>query len=517
LQEAGLIINDLDHIAVSDKPFLKFERALLTHLQAWPFSFGHFKRSMPDWLGKRLLMPPKLNEELGWEKPPLFVEHHLAHAASAFLVSPFEKAAILTVDGVGEWASACYGYGEGQDIKILKEMRFPNSLGLLYTTLTAFLGFEANSAEGKIMALAEYGKPEYLEEFSRLITIFPDGSVKLNLPYYAFSRGQTMYSRKFTELLGEPRQKGEIITDRHRNIAATLQAVTEDSLLKMANHVHRETKMPNLCLAGGVFLNVTTNSRIVKETAFGENVFIQPAAGDTGGALGAAVFADICHGRSQRNFVMDTACLGPSFAENQIRQCLNRNRVRFREFKDTAELAKLVAEKIRDNHIVGWFQGRMEFGPRALGNRSILANPANPDMKDMLNAKVKHREAFRPFGVSVLEEECAGFCDLQIKSPYMLLVGNVKPEHKTRIPSAVHINDTSRIQTVSPKEERYYEVIKAFYDLTGIPMLINTSFNDNMEPIVCTPEDAFQCFRKTEIDILVMDRFYIEKPWEQES
>jgi len=509
LQEADITIYDVDEVAFYEKMFLKFERTLISHVLGYPFTLGNFLETMPLWLKDRLAVPYIIEDELSFKKQPLYVKHHLSHAASTFFVSPFEEAAILTVDGVGEYATTTYGHGSGNDIRIHKEIRYPHSLGLLYAIFTAFLGFRVFSGEGKVMALAEFGEPEYLDAFKKIITVRDDGSFALNTDYFSFNRGETMYNKKFLKLFGPARAENSELTQRHMNIAASLQRVLEEVLLKMARHVHRETKLKNLCLAGGVALNVTANSRIKNETPF-EKIFIQPAAGDAGAALGAAAYVYHSHLKQPREYVMSSCALGPSFSERTIEILLRNRRCKYRKL-EREELVKEVARRIADGQIVGWFQGRMEFGPRALGNRSILANPALPDMKDKLNLAVKRREPFRPFAASVLREKVHDyFIDLD-DSPFMLLVGKIRPEKLGSIPAVTHVNGTSRVQTVTREHNGiYYDLISEFYALTGVPLVLNTSFNEE-EPIVCSPEDAYSCFTRTPMDCLVMESFIVEK------
>lgn len=509
LQEAGITIYDVDEVAFYEKMFLKFERTLISHVLGYPFTLGNFLETMPLWLKDRLAVPYIIEDELSFKKQPLYVKHHLSHAASTFFVSPFEEAAIFTVDGVGEYATTTYGQGSGNNIRIYKEIRYPHSLGLLYAIFTAFLGFRVFSGEGKVMALAEFGEPEYLDVFKKIITVRDDGSFALNTDYFSFNRGETMYNKKFLKLFGPARAENSELTQRHMNIAASLQRVLEEVLIKMARHVHRETNQKNLCLAGGVALNVTANSRIKNETPF-EKIFIQPAAGDAGAALGAAAYVYHAHLKQPREYVMHSCALGPSYSERTIEILLRNRRCKYRKL-EREELVKEVARRIADGQIVGWFQGRMEFGPRALGNRSILANPALPDMKDKLNLAVKRREPFRPFAASILREKVQEyFVDLD-DSPFMLLVGKIRPEKLGSIPAVTHVNGTSRVQTVTREHNGiFYDLISEFYALTGVPLVLNTSFNEE-EPIVCSPEDAYSCFTRTPIDCLVMESFIVEK------
>jgi carbamoyltransferase len=509
LQQADLLPQDLDCVAFYEKPFLKFARVLIGHLRSYPFSLPNFMQMMPAWLDERLSFPITLRDRLDYRGEVFYLKHHLSHAASSFLVSPFEEAAILTVDGIGEWASTSYGFGRGTDIRVLKELHYPNSLGLLYAIVTTYLGFPVFVGEGKVMALASFGKPTFLDQFRQFVQAREDGSFRLDPAYFAFNRGTRMYTRRFVDLLGPPKDPDEEFTQRHFDIAATLQHVTEEALLAMARQVHRVTGMKKLCAAGGVFLNVVANSRILRETPF-EEIFIQPAAGDAGGALGAAAYVHHSLRGNPRQRVLRNAYLGPAYPEHHLRRLLENAGVAYRELPEE-ELLPLVASRIAAGKIVGWFQGRMEFGPRALGARSILADPRVPDMKEVLNQRVKHREWYRPYGVAVLEEESADWFDLDAPSPYMLLIGNARNGVAERVPAAVHVDGTCRLQTVTDADNGlYYRLIREFRRQTGIPMVINTSFN-LQEPIVCTPEEAFACYSRTEMDGLVMGNFFVEK------
>lgn len=510
LQAGGITIYDVDYIVVSEKPYLKFQRVVIEHIRSYPFSFNNFLSAMPHWLDQRLTIPLVIKKELGYEKEILFVNHHLSHAASAFFPSPFENSTIVTSDGVGEWATLTVGQGDNNKIKIEKEQNYPDSLGLLYSAITYYLGFMINSDEGKVMALADYGQPEYLDKFRKIINIYADGSFFVDRDYFHFNEDFGMFTKKFVNTFGPARLRDSELEQRHYNIASSLQKITEDILIKIVNSLGQYSKSKNLCLAGGTFLNCVANSMILEHTDF-KNIFIQPAAGDNGGAVGSALF--VWHsllGNQQRNPIKKVY-LGPEFSNQEIKRFLLKHELKFRELNNI-DLVYLVAQQINNNGILGWFQGRAEWGPRALGNRSILANSANPQMKNILNEKVKHRETFRPFGVAILKEELNNFFDLISDSPYMLLTGMVKSEKQDIIPSAIHINTTSRIQTVTREENGiFYDLIKSFQKITGLPLLINTSFNDKGEPIVCSPENAISCFLKTEMNGLAIGNYYVEK------
>ena len=509
LQSAGLTISDVDYVAFYEKPFLKLGRVLQDHVRSFPFSFGHFMRTMPQWLSERLVVPVILQKDLAYGGPCLFIRHHLAHAASAFLVSPFEQAAILTVDGVGEHSTTTWGRGSGSAMTIEKEIVYPHSLGLLYSAITTWLGFAANRGEGKVMALGDFGEPAYLEDLRRVVRIGADGSFRVDPSYFGFFRGRTMYSRKFVRRFGAPRQPGSEITQRDKDMAASLQRLLEEALLAAARHVHAQTGLADLCIAGGVGLNCVANDRLLAEGPF-ERIFVQPAAGDSGAALGAACFASSCILDEGRPKEMRHAHLGPGFSPGRIRRVLASAGANAEKL-ERAELLTRTASRIAEGKIVCWYQGRMEFGPRALGNRSILADPRAPGMKDLLNARVKHREAFRPYGASVLAEHAGDYFVRARPSPFMLFAYPVREEKRGEIPSAVHVNGTCRLQTVTREEdELYYDLIEEFRRLTGVPMIINTSFNDQDEPIVLDPEDALDCFRRIGADCLVMGDWFVE-------
>ncbi len=528
LDEAGITTADIDLVAFYDKPFLKFERLLETYVAYAPLGLRSFLKAMPLWLKKKLWIPDLLSKKLHFDGVLLFPEHHESHAASAFYPSPFENAAILTLDGVGEWSTTSYGVGSGSEIRLLGEQHFPHSLGLLYSAFTYFCGFRVNSGEYKLMGLAPYGVPRY-ERLIRdhLIDIREDGSFRLNMKNFSFASGLTMTDRKFESLLdGERRAPESPLSQREMDIARSIQAVTEDIVLKMARHVRRETGEKNVCLAGGVALNCVANGKLLRENIF-DQLWIQPAAGDAGGAVGAALAACYTHGGIDRIAVpadsMEGSYLGPSFSDGDIKRWLVEEDIPHQRLVG-ADLFERVAALLADGNIVGWFRGRMEFGPRALGNRSILADPRGSDVQRTVNVKVKYRESFRPFAPSVLSERADEFFDLSRESPYMLLVAPVRNapvggEGLDRlrsiggpIPAVTHVDSTARVQTVSEQTNPdFHALITAFESATGCPVVVNTSFNVRGEPIVCSPEDAYRCFRSTHMDAVVIENYLITK------
>jgi carbamoyltransferase len=515
LKQGQITTQDLDYIVFYEKPYLKFERVIKDHLKSYPFSISNFLKLIPHWLQDRLSLQMKIEEELGYEGKILYVPHHLSHASSAFFCSPFAESAIITADAVGEFDTTTIGVGKKNQIKLIKKLSYPHSLGLLYTSISTYLGFKANTGEGKVMGLAALGQPKYLNLFKEVIHIKNDGSFQLNEKYFSFNSGSKMFSKNLEKLLGPARKMGNThdknIEQKYLDIAASLQAIVEEIIIKIAKHTYKETGLKKLCLAGGVFLNCVANTRILKETPFDE-IFIQPAAGDAGGSLGAALYAHHHFlNKSRSNFVMKDAFLGPFFTEKEILQTLRKNEANYKKLSNK-KLITFVAKKIHENKIIGWFEGRMEFGPRALGHRTILANPCNKHMKDLLNQKIKHREWFRPYGIIIPENEVANYFQENIKNPFMLMIGNVKKNKAKLIPSAIHYDGTSRLQTITKKtHSSLYDVINEFKKLSGIPILINTSFNDNNEPIVCTPQNAYDCFMKTEMDFLVMGNYLVKK------
>jgi carbamoyltransferase len=541
LRAGGLAVEDLDYVAFYDKPLLKFDRLLETYLAYGPVGFRSFSRALPLWLRTKLHLPREMARELGhkYKKRFVFPEHHESHAASAFFPSPFDRAAVLTMDGVGEWATASYGLGEGNKLRLRAELRFPHSLGLLYSAFTYFTGFKVNSGEYKLMGLAPYGEPVYADRIrQRLIDLKEDGSFRMDMSYFNYCQGLTMTSRRFDELFdGPPRKPETPITQREMDIAASIQQVTEEIMLRMARHVHRETGAQNLCLAGGVALNCVGNGRLLREGPF-ENLWIQPAAGDAGGALGVALF--VWHqllGKPREPAALDSqqgSLLGPKFAGEEVRKHLDAAGAVYERFADEEALCRRVAELIAGEKVVGWFQGRAEFGPRALGSRSILGDARSPKMQSVMNLKIKFRESFRPFAPSVLKEDVDRYFLTRPAedSPYMLLVAEVQESQRlatngasdglqgiaklkllrSTVPAITHVDHSARIQTVDPtRHGRYYRLLEAWKRLTGCPVLINTSFNVRGEPIVGTPQDAYRCFMSTGIDVLVVEDFVMLK------
>jgi carbamoyltransferase len=529
LQHAGLSMGDLDAVAFYDKPFLTFERLLETYLAVAPRGLPSFVKAMPVWLKQKLWTRDVLARELAFDGEILFTEHHESHAASAFFPSPFEHAAILTADGVGEWATTSWGVGRGAQLDLRGEIHFPHSLGLLYSAFTYFCGFRVNSGEYKLMGLAPYGEPRYVDRIrSELIDLKEDGSFRLNMEYFTYAHGLRMTGRRFEELFDGPaRQPEAALTQREMDLARSVQEVTEEAVLLLGRHVHRETGEANLCLAGGVALNCVANGRLLREGPF-ERLWIQPAAGDAGGALGAALLAHFARTGASRvaepEDGMRGALLGPSFAADEIAALLAREGVAAEALSEEA-LVERVAALLASGHTVGWFQGRMEFGPRALGNRSILADPRGRDVWRRVNLQIKFRESFRPFAPSVLAERAAEHFALDHPSPYMLLVAPVrgaasgggegleKRHHvASSLPAITHVDASARVQTVdAARNPLYHRLLRAFEAATGCPVLVNTSFNVRGEPIVCTPEDAWRCFTRTNLDALAIGPFVVTR------
>lgn len=537
LEEGGLRGEDLDLVAFYDKPFLKFERILETYLDAAPMGIRSFMKAMPLWIKQKLWVKDLIRQELEYEGKIIFPEHHESHAASAFFPSPFEEAAFLTADGVGEWATASYGVGKDNEIHIHAEIHFPHSLGLLYSAFTYYLGFKVNSGEYKVMGLAPYGVAAYRDTIlSQLIDLKDDGSFRLNMRYFNYCSGLTMTSKRFEDLFGGPPRRPEsTIEQRHMDLARSLQDVTEEVMLRMARYVHKKTRQKRLCLAGGVALNCVGNGRILRQGPF-DDVWIQPAAGDAGGALGAALFAWHQYLGKPRsaNGLKDSqqgSYLGPEFGRDSVRDYLDTNNIPYVELDD-GEIPEKIAGLIADKKVVGWFRGRMEFGPRALGSRSILGDARSAEMQQVINLRIKFRESFRPFAPSVLKERAADFFEMDGESPYMLLVAPVRKNKRcalseedenlrgldklrvvrSSIPAVTHVDYSARVQTVSAEDNPlYYKMIAMFDEKYGCPVVINTSFNVRGEPIVCTPEDAYLCFMRTNMDYLLLGNFCLDK------
>lgn len=511
LDYSGLKPQDLDYVAFYDKPFVKFDRILQTYIATWPKGLLSFLKAMPVWIKEKIWIPQTIKSELDYEGEILFAEHHVSHAASAFLISPFEEAAIVTTDGVGEWDTTTYGIGRGNDISLWKSIHFPHSLGLFYSAFTYYLGFKVNSAEYKVMGLAPYGEPRFYDTIMRkLVTLREDGSFNLNMEYFTYEYGLKMTGRKFSKLFGEPvREPESKLTQFHKDVAASLQKATDAIMVKMAQYVERETQMKYLCLAGGVALNCVSNSKILENTSF-HDIFVQPAAGDAGGAVGAAYYVHNTILGNPRSYVMNDVFLGPEFSDEKITTLLRSKNVNFHKC-DRAELLQETARLIADQKVVGWFQGRMEFGPRALGNRSIIADARNPKNQSVVNLKIKFRESFRPFAPTILEDRTKEYFEFDRPGPFMLFVANVRSDRRT-IPAVTHVDGSARLQTISRQQNPlYYDLIAEFDRQTGCPLIINTSFNVRGEPIVCTPEDAWRCFIRTQMDCLVMGSFILEK------
>ena len=532
LNFAKITPKDLTAVAFYDKPFLKFERLLTTYFETWPKGIFSWAKAMPVWLSKKLWIKSLIQEKLeGYNGKIYFPEHHLSHAASAFLVSPFEKAAILTIDGVGEWATAVKGVGVGTNITLTHQINFPDSLGLLYSAFTYYTGFKVNSAEYKVMGLAPYGKPKYAKLIlDNLIDVKPDGSFRMNMKYFAYPYGLTMTNDSFYQLFGHlPAQKGQKPEEFEMDIAASIQAVTDEIMLRLTRSLYQETKLTNLCMAGGVALNCVSNGKILKDGKF-KQLFIQPAAGDAGGALGAAEIVYYAlkgptlrtQSRTlkplKRDWIFDTALLGPEYSDNEIKTLLDKNKLKYKKLS-RQQLVSTTAKLIEDQKVVGWFQGRMEWGPRALGSRSILADARNPENQKRVNLAIKFRESFRPFAPVVLEDKMKPWFDATWTDPYMITVCQVKSKGKiltgrknSQIPAVTHLDGSARIQTVNRKQNPlYYDVINEFYKKTGVPVLINTSFNRRGEPIICTPQNALDCFLGTNIDNLAIGSFLLDK------
>ena len=537
LRSAGISIADVDYVAFYEKPFIKFERLLETYVAYAPAGIGSFLKAMPLWIKQKLWMKETIRRELGFDGAMVFPEHHESHAASAFFPSPYREAAILTMDGVGEWTTASFGTGAGNNISIKADMHFPHSLGLLYSAFTYYTGFRVNSGEYKVMGLAPYGRPVYKDLILKeLIDLKEDGSFKLNMRYFNYCAGLTMTNSGFHRLFGgEPRKPESKLTQREMDLARSIQDVTEEVMLKTARHVHKSTGKDHLVLAGGVALNCVGNGRILRETPF-KGVWIQPAAGDAGGALGAALFTWYQYLGNERvadgiNDFQKGSFLGPEYSDKEIKHFLDNKSIPYIELKDGG-IAEKIADLIAGEKVIGWFEGRMEFGPRALGGRSIIGDARSPKMQEMMNLKIKFRESFRPFAPSVLREKASEYFEMEAESPYMLLVAQVRESKRlavpaedgklsgleqlnrvrSRIPAVTHVDYSARVQTVRrDTHPLFYDTIKRFDEKYGCPVIINTSFNVRGEPIVCSPEHAYMCFMRTNMDYLVMGNILLEK------
>jgi len=521
LDEAGIKISQINLVAFYEKPLLKFERLLSQHTAMFPRSFPSFFAAIPSWINEKLRLTGTVRKKLKYTGDIVFVQHHMAHAASAFLPSPFHEAAILTVDGVGEWTTTSYGLAKGKDISLRKCIEFPHSIGLLYSTITAYLGFSVNNSEYKVMGLSAYGDMnrrtnQFYKKILKTIDIKEDGSFRLDMSYFNYHYRMSMPSKKLCKLLGGHAAKGNSeMTKRHKDIAAALQLVTEDVLTKVLRHVHAETKCDNLVIAGGVALNSVYNGKILRSTPF-KRVWIQPNASDGGASMGAALYAYSIILGKKRAYVMKDAYLGQGFSDAEIKEYLDGKQIRYTRFKSDNELVNKTAGLIRQGFVVGWFQGRMEWGPRALGARSILSDATNPRMQEILNSKVKHREKFRPFAPVVCEDDALKYfdCDEPIPDPadFMLMVYPVRKQYQKVIPAVTHVDGSGRLQVIHREQNpQYYNLIKAFGKLSKVPILINTSFNIRGEPIVCTPHDAYRCMMGTGIDYLAIGSFLIQR------
>ena len=551
VKEAGIAASQITNVVFYEKPFVKFERLLETYLAFAPKGFTSFAKAMPVWIKDKLFQKSAIIKELKttldknveWRERLLFSEHHLSHAASAYYPSPFISAAVLTLDGVGEWTTTSLAIGKGRDLKVVKEIHFPHSLGLLYSAFTFYAGFKVNSGEYKVMGLAPYGEPVYADLIKeKLITVADNGSFQLDMSYFDYATGLTMTNRKFDALFGGPPRTSETdITQREMNLAASVQKVTEDIVLELAKGIAQETGERNLCLAGGVALNCVANGILLREKIF-DNIWIQPAAGDAGGALGAALSTWYLHHNKERSTskerdAMKGAYLGPEFSDTEIEAELTACGATFKKLSED-EMIQEVASALANEKAVGWMQGRMEFGPRALGARSIIADPRSPVMQKQLNLKVKYRESFRPFAPSVLREDVGAWFEHETDSPYMLLVADVQNDQRramtkeeealfgidklnvprSSVPAITHVNYSARIQTVhADTNPRYHSVISKFKEKTGCPLVVNTSFNVRGEPIICTPTDSFKCFMGTEIDVLAVGNFVLYKEQQDEA
>ncbi len=542
LNHSKISVNELDLVAFYDKPLLKFERLLETYLSYAPKGIKSFIKAMPLWVKEKLWMKDVIKNELSYEGKIIFPEHHESHAASAFFPSPFNEAAILTMDGVGEWTTTSFGIGKGNKIELIADIKFPHSLGLLYSAFTYYTGFKVNSGEYKVMGLAPYGEPKYKDLIlSELIDVKDDGSFKMNMEYFDYPSGLTMTNKKFNKLFGgRPRKPETKLTQKDMDLARSIQDVTEEIVLKLGNHVYNETGLKKLTLAGGVALNCVANGKLLREGPF-EDIWIQPAAGDAGGALGAALigwyhYFENPRVADEKNDSQKGSYLGPEFSDEEILNFINRKEISYKKL-DANNIPKIIAGLIEQEKVIGWFQGRMEFGPRALGSRSIIGDARSPRMQAQMNVKIKFRESFRPFAPSVLAEKVSDYFDIDSSSPYMLLVADIIKERqkemnenekklfgidklnilRSDIPAVTHVDYSARIQTVHKNtNELYHDLIKKFDEDYGCAVIINTSFNVRGEPIVCTPEDAYKCFMRTDMDYLIIGNYLLDKKEQKE-
>jgi len=536
LKEAGIDINEVDYVAFYDKPITKFSRILETYLAYPGKGWKTFLMAVPVWLKQKLWISDYVKKELNYEGKVLFPEHHESHAASAFFPSPFKQAAFLTVDGVGEWATSSYGVGKDNKVEIKAEIHFPHSLGLLYSAFTYVTGFKVNSGEYKVMGLAPYGEPKYVKAiYDNLIEVFEDGSFKMNMDYFDYATGLTMTNSKLDKLFGHPRKPESELTQREMDLARSVQDVTEEIVIKMARHIRKETGEKYLCLAGGVALNCVANGKLLRENIF-DDIWIQPAAGDAGGAIGAALIVyhhylnNPALPKNGRD-LQKGSYFGPAYSNEAIEKILSHYKIPYHCFEDE-QLVDTAADLLKEENVIGWFQGRMEFGPRALGNRSIIGDARSSEMQKKMNLKIKYRESFRPFAPSVMADKVGEWFELDRESPYMLIVADIKKDKqrkmtdkenqlwgidklniiRSEIPAVTHVDYSARIQTVHPEDNaRYYALIKKFYEKTGCPVIVNTSFNVRGEPIVESPMDAYKCFMRTEMDILILGNYILYK------
>ena len=545
LNHAGITLDQVDYVGFYDKPILTFDRLLETYLSFSPSGFRSFVKAIPIWVKEKLLQKSLIEKELNAlqlgrisSKKILFNFHHHSHAASAYYPSPYDEAAVLVMDGVGEWATTSLGIGKGNDLTLTKEIRFPHSIGMLYSAFTYYLGFKVNDGEYKVMGLAPYGEPKYVQEiYDHLIDVKEDGSFRMDMDYFNYCTGLTMTNDRFNSLFGGPlRNPAQPLLQKHMDLARSVQVVTEEIVLKLCHYLHKETGQKNLCMAGGVALNCVANGRVLREGPF-ENVWVQPASGDAGGSVGVALAISHLLGGGKRYIsdnsgdAMQGTYLGPAYDDTEIRAILDSHGARYQHLKD-AELIDEISASLADEKIVGWFQGRMEFGPRALGNRSIIGDPRSSKMQKMLNLKIKYRESFRPFAPAVLRDDVSEYFDLDADSPYMLIVAPVRKAHhrelsndeqaeqgldqlhviRSSIPAITHVDYSARVQTVHPETNpQFHRLISAFKEKTGYGLLVNTSFNVRDEPIVCSPEDAYRCFMGTEMDVLVLGNHVLLK------